>query len=674
MLIESITIKGFRCFEDKTTINFSNLTGFVGSNGTGKSSVLEALARMFSIDKKQRNIISTDFYLSIGERLDDKNDRALYIEVKLVFPELSDKKDTFAIAECFKQMTVYGQDKDPYCRIRLEANWNKSNIIGGEIDQQLYWVNTTSDVIEDKDKKTVKPFERSRIHVHYIPANRDPQKQIKQTTGTIMYQLLKAVKWSDDILEQFEQSTGDIQNAFQKEKGVHSIQTSFSKIWNELFSSEMYQNININPISRNFEELLSKIEATFSPSPDGADDSSDRLSDGMKSLFYFTIIRSLFEIEEKILKNKEDHGFNIDEINPPALSVFAIEEPENHLAPHYIGRIIRTFRGMLVTKRAQILVTSHSPTIMKRIEPEEIRYLQLNEKKKSSVKHIKLPEEDDEAYKYVKEAVKAYPELYFSKLVILGEGDSEEIIIQRIAEAYSIPVDSSFVSIVPLGGRHVNHFWRLLNQLDIPYITLLDYDRRRGGGGWGRIKYVLEQLIRLGVPKKDLLRLKGGGIFSDEKLKLMHKRDLDEKKERAWITCLEKHNVYFSAPLDIDYLMFGKFAEYYKRLAPDNGGPRIPKKGSKEYEQKVKEAVASVRKIEASKVKDIDSIIHIERYFWYRYLFLGRGKPTSHIQALLEIPNDEIISNCPPVFKKMLSKVISDLNLSEGDLCPDETN
>jgi len=54
------------------------------------------------------------------------------------------------------------------------------------------------------------------------------------------------------------------------------------------------------------------------------------------------------------------------------------------------------------------------------------------------------------------------------------------------------------VSFVPLGGRHVNHFWRLLNGLGIPYITLLDLDFGRPGGGWGRIKYALEQLLELG--------------------------------------------------------------------------------------------------------------------------------------------------------------------------------
>ena len=47
----------------------------------------------------------------------------------------------------------------------------------------------------------------------------------------------------------------------------------------------------------------------------------------------------------------------------------------------------------------------------------------------SVVNKLVLPDKESDAYKYVKNAVIAYPELYFSSLIILGEGDSEEIII-----------------------------------------------------------------------------------------------------------------------------------------------------------------------------------------------------------------------------------------------------
>jgi hypothetical protein len=49
---------------------------------------------------------------------------------------------------------------------------------------------------------------------------------------------------------------------------------------------------------------------------------------------------------------------------------------------------------------------------------------------------------------------------------------------------------------------YVNHFWRLLNSLKIPYVTLLDFDIDRNGGGYGRIKYAVEQLLKMdGVVK-----------------------------------------------------------------------------------------------------------------------------------------------------------------------------
>src|SRR5581483_7266986 len=130
----------------------------------------------------------------------------------------------------------------------------------------------------------------------------------------------------------------------------------------------------------------------------------------------------------------------------------------------------------------------------KRVTPESIRYLRLDERRTTVVKHIELPE-DEPAYKFVREGVQAFPELYFSRLVVLGEGDSEEIVLPRLMAARGILTDDASVSVVPLGGRHVNHFWRLLNALGIPHVTLLDLDVARHQGGWGRVRYAAKQLL-----------------------------------------------------------------------------------------------------------------------------------------------------------------------------------
>ena len=113
--------------------------------------------------------------------------------------------------------------------------------------------------------------------------------------------------------------------------------------------------------------------------------------------------------------------------------------------------------------RGQVLLASHSPGILSRVSPADVRYLRLNPKRKSEVHKLILPTSKDAAFKYVNEAVRAYPELYFSNLVILGEGDSEQVVLPEIAKALGVPLDVNFVSFVPLGGRHVNHFWKLLS-------------------------------------------------------------------------------------------------------------------------------------------------------------------------------------------------------------------
>ena len=101
MKIESLIIKGFKSFEDEIKIELNDLTAFIGSNGSGKTAVLEALTRLFSTTKSLRTIQSTDFYIPLDEKLEDQDERELSIEVKLAFPELDAGKNTDAISAVF---------------------------------------------------------------------------------------------------------------------------------------------------------------------------------------------------------------------------------------------------------------------------------------------------------------------------------------------------------------------------------------------------------------------------------------------------------------------------------------------------------------------------------------------------------------------------------------------
>ncbi len=268
----------------------------------------------------------------------------------------------------------------------------------------------------------------------------------------------------------------------------------------------------------------------------------------------------MHSIGRKVLK-KETDAFDVDKLRPAIFTLVALEEPENILSPHYLGRILKCLKVISGDEDAQAIVSTHSPSVVKRVPPEQIRYLKLNAKRATVVNTIQMPAKTDEAHKFVREAVQAYPELYFSRLVILGEGDSEEVVIPRLLEAGGIGDDESSIVVVPLGGRRVNHFWRLLNALGIPHVTLLDLDLGRHQGGWGRVKSAANQLLLYLPSDGTITPASVSGITAWDGLPRLLEQSSNWPQWQPW---LEGHGVFFASPLDLDFAMLTAFPDTYK--------------------------------------------------------------------------------------------------------------
>lgn len=217
----------------------------------------------------------------------------------------------------------------------------------------------------------------------------------------------------------------------------------------------------------------------------------------------------------------------------------------------------------------------------------------------------------------------------------------------RIAEAMDIPIDRSFVAIVPLGGRHVNHLWRLLIELDIPHATLLDLDLGRHGGGWGRIKTICNQLISLGKTPEEIFGEEYEGGEIEATLAKFDTKTLDDEGTEEldrWLTHLRAFNVFYCDPLDLDWSMLEAFEEAYTTLEADMSGPS--NRGDP------KDTVLG-----PDGDPDIYEDYQEELFKWYRYLFLGRGKPSTHVRILSSLCNEIIKENAPEELKTLLEQV-----------------
>lgn len=698
MYLEKLTVRNFRCFgPEATTIMVDRrLTVFLGANAAGKTAACEALLRLFSVLPDQRKVRIEDFHVPYDETSTPSR-RTFTVEAVFAFPELnpgdddpyddanhewadeddgheeagvahgsgngpdetersseahdalSQERDEVSLAaqsvpEFFAQMTA---DDGGVLKLRivLEAEWVNKGSVNGTVEASTRVVFTFEENYGDK-WRPLRTADRNRIQMVYVPATRDG---VRQVNAFLRGRVWSAAQWSDSFHQDVEVGAFDLVDAFKKEDVVEIVMRAIADRWHGLHPLGLDQDPHLKPISSDVSTLVSGAEMFFEPSPTGRSRPASELSDGQQSLLHISLAAATLDLEAAIAAGHHDDQFDITGAALPTLTLLALEEPENNLAPFYLSRVIHQLLNVAKSGRAQALISSHSSSVMSRIRPEQVRHLRLDPgTRTTTVRAIVMPAKSSDAGKYLREAVRAHPELYFAKFVVLGEGDSEEVVIPKLAAARDLHIDQSFVAMVPLGGRHTNHFWRLLNQLDVPHATLLDLDWGRAGGGEGRIKYVCERLIDIDEDPFD--GMTGFSTTSD----LV---GLDRDQLVAWMNQLEQWGVYFSAPLDLDYLLLREYnTAYTTALEPGAKGPN--KVGDP------RDRVLGDKGVRPA-VAGWDGTKSTELLFWYRYLFLGQGKPGTHVRALTNLKRSELAD--PP---KRLGRLLDRIADALGETTP----
>lgn len=645
MLLERLILTNFRCFgPDPQSITFhSDVTAFVGTNGSGKTAVMQALLRMFGISNEHRTIRRQDFHVPLKEDT-PPSERVLSLEAVFAFPELETDEETNAagVPEFFHQMTN-DEEGRLKCRLRLEATWTDDGAPEGAIEQKFFAVRTMNSDFSETDCSDIKALDRSHIQMIYVPARRDG---VSQMSAFLRSRLWRAITWSERLRETLKDAGDQLNQVFIEEPGVDVIVSAVKDHWQNLHTAGTDAEPVLRPVDNRLHEFIRKTEMAFRPDESGGDRDLEELSDGQRSLFHLAMTAATLDVENTIASGKADKAFQDHNVKLPALTLFAVEEPENNLAPFYLARIIHQIEKMTQNPRAQAILSSHSASILFRVDPTKVRHFRLDTSNRTAlVREIRLPDDSEDAAKYVREAVRAYPELYFARFVILGEGSSEEIVLPRLAEAMDLPIDRSFIAIVPLGGRHVNHLWRLLTDLEIPYATLLDLDVGREGGGWGRIKTACKQLLKNGADPAELF---GRELLADAIEAVLDEFDTlpleEEGKFKVWLTRLQQFNVFFCTPLDLDMSMLRSYRAAYQTCEDGMRGPS--ERGDP------KRAVLGENGNPSIYGKHQDEVFH-----WYRYLFLGRGKPSTHVRVLAYLSNKDLADHAPDELANLLNHV-----------------
>lgn len=629
MRMSQLRLKNFQSFGPvPTEIELNQLTFILGPNGAGKTAVLIALARLFSPLPALRRVQPADFHVPVGGDA-ELDDNELWIEVDIEFEEAADEDESHpSVPPFFTHMGLEAPDDPPRVRIRLTATLDAD----GYIDEKIEYITQVHADGEPTQRSDMSRHDRAAIEVHYLPARRDPVDHIAYSAASLLGRMLRAADWTHERTE-LARLTDEISTSMASNDAVTDIGVEIQDVWASLHKGAFFKDPAIAFGRGEIEGVLRQLTVTFEPGPAGGVVGFERLSDGQKSLLYMSLVLAWQGIARKVLSGEET-AFDPNKLRPPVYVLIALEEPENSLAPQYLGRIVRQLREACAKDDMQGVVATHAPALLHRAEPEDIRFLRLSEDRTTTVRTILMPADTDEAAKYVREAVLAYPELYFSRLVVLGEGDSEQIVLPRVLAAAGIAEDDVSVSVVPLGGRHVNHFWRLLERLEIPYVTLLDLDCGRYQGGWGRISYAAKQLNKFRP-----------GTFTTDSVNKIKAWNANVdfpayKAGKGALHTMEEHGVFFSYPLDLDLMLLEAYPDAYdvKTATPSEA---------------TKEAVLGKARANVDRLDEAQ----LELFDEYQRQFKQRSKPASHIAAMAELADEELLADLPEPLERLLDAI-----------------
>ena len=147
----------------------------------------------------------------------------------------------------------------------------------------------------------------------------------------------------------------------------------------------------------------------------------------------------------------------------------------------------------------------------------------------------------------------------------------------------------------------------------------------------------------------------------------MHERDPADKRMSPWIERLKTFGVFFSAPLDIDFLMLNAFPDAYIHLEEGERGPRVPdpEDNAEKYVKRIQEATTAVLG-EHGGNGDTYTEDELGYFPWYSYRFLGQGKPSTHLMALSRLSDEQLLERVPTVFGEIFDAIKSALFLGRA--------
>ncbi len=453
ILIKTVRISGFRGLEN-IEVELEQTTVLTGMNNTGKTSFLKAL----QIALGNRQFISQDdFFIKNNDRAKNIIIDVLIVPVDADSYQKDDFSEDWEILLTTDRVRTNGIKSFLPLRTHVTFDAIKNNY---KVQQTIlkawpaFKVDETDWFNADKGKKTL--FHFDELPFFYMDAQRDILEDTKLRSSYLGKMLSKIEYLADDVKEMEDQIEQLNDKAVNNSYILNHIKATLKDLDSALDNSG---GIEITPFTKKIRDLNKGLTIYYGDSQDSF--SMEYHGMGTRSWSSLLTLKSFISLLAS----------NAEEERSVFFPILAIEEPEAHLHPNAQKQLYSQINRI----SGQKIISTHSPYIAAVAELGQIRNFYKDQRVRCGKMAIDALTDEDQR-KIKRQVINSRGEIFFSKLIILLEGETEEQALPIFAKHYfGKSVVEMGVDFVGVGScNSYLPFLRFAESLNIPWLIFSD--------------------------------------------------------------------------------------------------------------------------------------------------------------------------------------------------------